>query len=219
MTENIGGNARNPSYRNTLSGEDPRIFRWNDKLYISYNTHFGQFKKFYFAGVDYHKEKDMFYITDPPYFVRFESEVDLRHEKNWIPFEYCQEGEKCDRNGQGKLRGADVSTTKRLSSTSAMSASTERYENSSTLFFIYSIQPHRIVQARPLDASVGTWQADTVHLTALNPGYEWKWGEMRGGTPALLIDAHNYLTFFHSQTCISSKYILTYVMWAYTFSR
>lgn len=159
----------------------------------------------------------MFYISDPPNFVRFESEVDIRHEKNWIPFEYCKEGENCCRGGQGKLAG---SVSKLVPSSVVMgSASMERDANSSSLFFIYSIQPHRIVHARPLDTSVGTWQADTVYLTALKPGYEWKWGEMRGGTPALLIDDDNYLTFFHSQTCISSKYILTYVMGAYTFSR
>ncbi len=48
---------------------------------------------------------------------------------------------------------------------------------------------------------------------------DWQWGEMRGGTPAVLINDHSYLTFFHSSSHIAHKDVVTYVMGAYLFER
>jgi len=85
------------------------------------------------------------------------------------------------------------------------------------LLFVYSIQPHRIVETYPTDV-IGEMDASTVFLTEMLPKYNWNWGEMRGGSPALLIGDH-YLSFFHSSGRLTHKKIITYVMGAYLFDK
>lgn len=87
------------------------------------------------------------------------------------------------------------------------------YENS--LLLGYSLTPHRIL--RPL---LGMDQCEEVATS--QGSIDWKWGPLRGGTPALL-DGNHYLAFFHSskstQTVHSKgRNIPHYFMGAYTFS-
>lgn len=83
------------------------------------------------------------------------------------------------------------------------------------LFFSYSILPHEVLQPNFFDGECfASFQTETPHL--------WKYGTVRGGTPALLIDGE-YLSFFHSSVVIPpSRYWDTscwfYFMGAYTFS-
>lgn len=82
------------------------------------------------------------------------------------------------------------------------------------LLLAYSLNPHRILS--PL---IGTGICETF---AVSKGiFKWQWGELRGGTPALL-DGNQYLAFFHS--CMEAatlhsdgKKVLHYFMGAYTF--
>lgn len=82
------------------------------------------------------------------------------------------------------------------------------------LFLAYSLYPHRILA--PIS---GTHVCETIAST--NSQIQWDWGELRGGTPALL-DNGQYLAFFH--TCKSVKTVHSngnqrdhYFMGAYTF--
>jgi predicted GH43/DUF377 family glycosyl hydrolase len=89
------------------------------------------------------------------------------------------------------------------------------FEYDGNLLFIYSIHPHRIL--RPYS---GTGICETISST-YSP-IEWTWGELRGGTPALLVDGQ-YLSFFHSSIPLTStqsegKQMVHYFMGAYTFS-
>jgi hypothetical protein len=90
------------------------------------------------------------------------------------------------------------------------------FENNGELLLAYSLNPHCIM--RPL---LGSSQCETV---AKSEGViSWEWGELRGGTPGLLIDDHHYLSFFHSSKSFSSVFsngekILHYFIGAYTFS-
>jgi predicted GH43/DUF377 family glycosyl hydrolase len=84
------------------------------------------------------------------------------------------------------------------------------------LLLIYSIHPHVIF--RPLFYSEA---CETFAKSSLLP--DWKWGVLRGGTPAHLV-GDEYLTFFHSCTMMASahsggKETLHYFMGAYTFSK
>ncbi len=84
-----------------------------------------------------------------------------------------------------------------------------------TLHLGYSIQPHKIMEPLP-----GTTKAITI-ATTTSP-FQWPWGELRGGTPALL-EGNAYLAFFHSVKDLSTtqsngKHIIHYFMGAYTFS-
>lgn len=86
------------------------------------------------------------------------------------------------------------------------------YDN---LLLAYSILPHRIL--RP---SIESGRCETVNTTASL--IHWDWGELRGGTPALL-DGDEYLAFFHSSKNIATTHsqgvdMPHYVMGAYTFS-
>ena len=90
------------------------------------------------------------------------------------------------------------------------------FDYQGNLFLAYSLLPHRIF----LPFFNGPANCKTVALTAGD--IDWSWGELRGGTPALL-DGDQYLSFFHSAIQMESvqsegKEILHYFMGAYTFS-
>lgn len=83
------------------------------------------------------------------------------------------------------------------------------------LFLAYSLLPHYIL--RP---SLQTGECESISSTysLIN----WDWGDLRGGTPALL-DGDHYLGFFHSSKLMQSvhssgKKVQHYFMGAYRFS-
>lgn len=83
------------------------------------------------------------------------------------------------------------------------------------LLLAYSIQPHRIFIPY-LDGSEECmeWTETTSHLN-------WRWGELRGGTPALRC-GNEYLAFFHSSIDLATVHsggekMPHYFMGAYTF--
>ena len=95
-----------------------------------------------------------------------------------------------------------------------------------TLYFIYSINPHQILHLFENASSVPTTHPHpyirtlsiaelvaTSHVSDLH----WSYGELRGGTPASLIDGV-YLSFFHSRRVGPSSGRYTYFMGAYTFA-
>lgn len=84
------------------------------------------------------------------------------------------------------------------------------------LHLAYSLAPHLIFQ--PFD---GTGCCLTVAST--RPDLQWRWGALRGGTPAVEVDG-KYLAFFHS--CISfpsahskGEVVPHYMIGAYTFEK
>jgi predicted GH43/DUF377 family glycosyl hydrolase len=82
-------------------------------------------------------------------------------------------------------------------------------------FLIYSIDPHNIIY--PNLARGNCWSVYETE-SELN----WKWGHLRGGTPALLVDGE-YLSFFHSSIKTESDVSQNFELWhyfmgAYTFS-
>jgi len=83
------------------------------------------------------------------------------------------------------------------------------------LLLAYSIHPHRIF--RPLDSAM------CESFPVAHSNVNWNWGELRGGTPALMWDGQ-YLAFFHSYKNIATvqsggKIMSHYFMGAYTFSK
>ena len=88
------------------------------------------------------------------------------------------------------------------------------YQNE--MYLIYSILPHRIFRLSHLENTCDT-------LATSEGSILWNWGELRGGTTALL-DGEEYLTIFHSCKALSSKHSLGavrdhYFMGAYTFAK
>lgn len=84
------------------------------------------------------------------------------------------------------------------------------------LLLSYSLNPHRI-----LGPFTGTGTCDL--FAKSNGKIAWDWGELRGGTPAL-VDGDHYLAFFHSCKRIETKQsqgrkAKHYLMGAYTFAR
>lgn len=80
------------------------------------------------------------------------------------------------------------------------------------MLLAYQINPHEILEPDPSNGNC-------------RPVYEtkiptlWQWGQLRGGTPALMVDGE-YLAFFHSSCGVYSEgqSLLHYVMGAYTFN-
>lgn len=78
----------------------------------------------------------------------------------------------------------------------------------------YSLNPHQIFL--PLHG-----ENRCVTVAYNDETSSWKWGSLRGGTPALLIEDH-YLAFFHSSTLLATvqsegKSMMHYFMGAYLF--
>lgn len=88
--------------------------------------------------------------------------------------------------------------------------------------WIYGVNPHRIVK-QVLTKFKNHVFGETVHSTKYgnvrNISDIWNWGELRGGTPAVLIDRKFYLAFFHSSNDPprTGDVLRTYVFGAYTF--
>eukprot|EP01036_Dinobryon_divergens_P024611 gene24611-33079_t len=76
-------------WRNPLVGEDSRIFNHNGQLWLVYNTHLTKFKQLQYASVHFNASENMFFILDPPMHATYEHEVNVRHQKNWSPFDFC----------------------------------------------------------------------------------------------------------------------------------
>lgn len=79
----------------------------------------------------------------------------------------------------------------------------------------YTISPHQVLF--PL---LGTGYCETFSTSERR--IDWQWGELRGGTPAVLVDGQ-YLGFFHSSQEMCTTYSegensLHYFMGAYTFT-
>ena len=90
------------------------------------------------------------------------------------------------------------------------------------LFFVYSMFPHHIlypfhdtVDGQRRHGEEHAVVAESVAVTAMT-NFTWPYGELRGGTPALLL-GDVYLAFFHSSRR-GAKTKRTYFMGAYTFS-
>lgn len=80
------------------------------------------------------------------------------------------------------------------------------------IFFLYSLDPQVIFEL-PDPQKNNLIQTKIFPHKSLWPE---KWGKMRGGTPAILVDGE-YLSFFHS-SFKDEKGIIWYVMGAYTFA-
>lgn len=96
--------------------------------------------------------------------------------------------------------------------------------NETQLLFIQSIDPHRIVHEVKTVHRQHVF-GETLYLSQSPTGnlsHLWRWGELRGGTPALPIQWSNqslYLAFFHSSNIPprTGNVIQTYAMGAYVF--
>lgn len=77
------------------------------------------------------------------------------------------------------------------------------------LFYTYQIQPHKVLSVDPAHGF-----CKEIALT--DTPFEWKFGELRGGTPALELQ-DCYLAFFHSGMWFLGRHF--YFMGAYTFSK
>lgn len=88
------------------------------------------------------------------------------------------------------------------------------FVHNNALFFVYSIDPHKILK----------YQKDKSYCTLVDKTlthHHWSWGEMRGSTPCLPIGEY-FLTFFHSSVITNSaaskgKKIPHYFIGAYLF--
>jgi len=90
------------------------------------------------------------------------------------------------------------------------------FEYQGQLFLSYSLNPHKI-----LEPIFGHKSCKNIATTKMKS--YWQWGELRGGTPALITD-EGYLAFFHTSKDIKSihsqgKCIPHYFMGAYLFEK
>ena len=116
--------------RNNLIGEDSRIFNHNGQLWLVYNTHLTEYKQLYYTPVQHRESDNSMIVVQEPLHVTYEGEVNVRHQKNWVPFDFCPQ---CMWSDQGYVE--------------------QPSSHPANLFFVYSVQPHRIVQTYPSNRS------------------------------------------------------------------
>jgi predicted GH43/DUF377 family glycosyl hydrolase len=90
------------------------------------------------------------------------------------------------------------------------------FEWDQTLLFSYTLNPHLV-----LYPNLKNGHCYKCHETSAP--IQWEFGELRGGTPPLLVDGE-YLAFFHTPKIVQSESSLGYELWhyfagAYTFSK
>ena len=90
-----------------------------------------------------------------------------------------------------------------------------RQGEKASLFFEYQLVPHKVLQLPDPKVNVLQRVFSEASDAFIQIPWEVKWGRMRGGTPAQLID-NEFLAFFHSSFEDQSG-ILWYVIGAYTF--
>lgn len=82
------------------------------------------------------------------------------------------------------------------------------------MYFIYEYNPFHIVKVK--SPITGTIEHPFIpQPSPLLNAWESRWGKIRGGTPAILLDSGEYIAFFHS--CFREKCLLWYVMGAILF--
>ena len=90
------------------------------------------------------------------------------------------------------------------------------FEYNSVMYYINSIWPFQVVNITI--SSNSPWLATASIITNMafhNIKSNWKYGHIRGGTPALMISNNTYLSFFHSSS--TKQHLQTYVFGAFTF--
>lgn len=85
------------------------------------------------------------------------------------------------------------------------------FSSGDSLYLIYSDQPRVILE---VDLNSGYCQ----EVTRSTVNWDWNLGEIRGGTPAYLVN-DKFLTFFHSSFPAKTSKGRAYVMGAYTFDK
>lgn len=90
------------------------------------------------------------------------------------------------------------------------------FDYNGDLMLSYSITPHTVFYN---DGKSGRCD----YISSSDKSVDWSWGELRGGTPGLLIDDNRYLSFFHSWIDMPSihsqgKISSHYFMGAYTYA-
>lgn len=90
------------------------------------------------------------------------------------------------------------------------------FDYKGNLMLSYSITPHTVFYS-------GGNSGHCDFISSTDKEVPWTWGDIRGGTPALLIDDKRYLSFFHSWIDMQSvhsqgKISSHYFMGAYTYS-
>ncbi len=84
------------------------------------------------------------------------------------------------------------------------------------LHLAYSLEPLHILYPLPSTKKCQT-------ISCINAKIDWEWGELRGGTPALIV-GDQYLAFFHSSKTLATvqsngQQMQHYFMGAYSFSK
>lgn len=91
------------------------------------------------------------------------------------------------------------------------------FDYKNNLLLSYSIEPHKVLMPL-LDG-----REECVEVSCSKSSFPWKWGEIRGGTPALL-DGDEYLAFFHSSIDLATVHsegeiVPHYFIGAYRFEK
>ncbi len=223
--------AEDRSWIHNLFAEDARIITHNYELYLYYNFHL--YKKTFFHAKLHHDKQEL-YVYEKYHQVYFQKEDQIRHEKNWIAFEYCP---KCIfRNGilstdyydnymKNHLEEKELIQNNiklfypKINQPDIHYSSEYDYTHiqNTQLFYIYGSNPFIVVKIYETE-EYSTNLAELCFVSEI-VGNVWKWGDIRGGSQALPIDENYYITFFHTRSAITHHGVATYVMGAYLFSR
>lgn len=217
---------------------NPSIIRWQGKLLMSYRV-IPSRKQSFTSYIGLVWLDDNFDPVSPPQLLSLrypESKIPCRAEEGrliqvdnrlYIVYSDCEDAQ-IHKGGFRVYVAELVQTSDKFSVLNAVCLSTFEgqtqqrreknwvpFNHDNTLLLAYSLNPHLIFQPDLTQGSTATISSSTT-----DPA--WEWGELRGGTPGLVVDGE-YLAFFHSSIKVASDHslgeeILHYFMGAYVFS-
>jgi hypothetical protein len=174
-------------WEHDLYGEDIRIFTHNYEIFIYYNFHM-HVKTYFYSRLLYNKVENSLYLFNLTTNVRFQGQNQLRHEKNWVSFEYCphcifKHGILSPEVFQQYYKDHPNEPIVRNSPPSPVYPFEAKHNFShiqnAQLFFVYSVQPHVIVKFYKTMSYDEEW-AEMIFATEFTD-FVWPWGELRGG--------------------------------------
>lgn len=222
--------GENRTWSHDLYAEDVRIMAHNYELFVYYNFHMYK-KTFFYCKIHHDVQSNELYAYNKYNQVYFQKEDQVRHEKNWVAFEYCphcifERGVLSTKKFQAYMEEhpeekellKDVRNFYPEQEKQPFTAKHDFQKIQSTqLFYIYSTVPFIVVKIYPTEV----WGVELAELAFVSEilNNPWQWGDIRGGSQAIPIDDDHYLTFFHTRCVVSHHAITTYLMGAYLFSR
>jgi hypothetical protein len=198
-----------------MVGQDPRMVVYNDTLVVTFTYRFSNVITMGMSRVVCNRSAQVVHVVQ--YDNSFYFQLDPQHDqKNWSPFFYSpsDSGKNDNSDHQTNQNHVDMNGQEKRGGEENVRKDKEEVPE---ILLIQCINPLTVVKVvRPPNNEYK--YATVFSKTAVMP-LQWRYGDLRGGTNAILLSMPNcYFAFFHTSHQLAGNPVKTYFMGAYTFS-